>query len=1053
MLPGFSARAQSVFLSSMGVGDVKKAATLTTQTAGFPSSGALMPVSGYSQTAVPVIQLEASNGKAYFGNVYGGVLQVMPVAMTFTKMNAIINPQNTQILIGVRLTVTAQLYRFQRQGGSGQLVAVPGAACTFVDASTLQAPNPTQTYENIVPPGELGVCSAAFSATIPAGDSLIWLISMTASSTIGASLTQSLSIDASISLATLAAQTLTFGVAPMVTVNGIGSVNATSATPNSGNAIAYSTNSTDCSVTSAGVVTGINAGTNNCVIVATQTGDANYATGTATQTLSIGQAVQTLAFGVAPTLVVNGTGTVRATSASPNSSNAITYSTSSTDCSVTSAGVVTGINAGTNNCVVVATQASNTNYAQGTATQILSIGKANQTIAFPAQSPLSHAFASNGTFVIAPPATSATPNSGNAIAYSSLTGSVCSVSGTTVTMLGAGTCTIAADQAGNANYDAAATVMQSVAIGTAAQTLSFGAAPAVMVNGTGSVSATSANPNSGNPITYSTSSSDCSVTSTGVVTGINAGTNNCAVLATQAGNTNYAQGAAMQTLSIGKANQTIAFPAQSPPSHAFASNGTFVIAPPATSATPNSGNTIAYSSLTGSVCSVSGTTLTMLNVGTCTIAADQSGNANYNAAATVTQSVAIGLAAQTLSFGAAPVVVVNGTGSVSATSASPNSGNPITYSTSSSDCSVTSTGVVSGINAGTNNCSVVAMQAGNKNYAQGTATQTLNIGKANQTIVFPTQNPASHAFVPNGSFAINPPATSATPNSGNAITYSSLTGSVCSVSGTALTMLNVGACTIAADQADNANYNAAAQVVQNVAIGLASQSISSFVAAPASPTFAAEGTFTVSASGGGSGNPVTFSIATASAGVCSAGGTNGATITMLGAGTCTLLANQAGNTRYAAATQATLAVTIARKTTTITLAAAPTAAQVGQTITITATVTGDPPTGTVTFCNNATTIDANCTGGTRLCSAVQLVPGTTSSTAVCTTSFAVQGTQMLSGFYAGDANFTATATTQMLALAVEAQTPVVPAPALTRYALALLSLLLGLVGWTRRYSK
>ncbi|MBQ3302227.1 MAG: hypothetical protein IJH04_08820, partial [Eggerthellaceae bacterium] len=111
----------------MGVGDVKKAATLTTQTAGFPSSGALMPVSGYSQTAVPVIQLEASNGKAYFGNVYGGVLQVMPVAMTFTKMNAIINPQNTQILIGVRLTVTAQLYRFQRQGGSGQLVAVPGA--------------------------------------------------------------------------------------------------------------------------------------------------------------------------------------------------------------------------------------------------------------------------------------------------------------------------------------------------------------------------------------------------------------------------------------------------------------------------------------------------------------------------------------------------------------------------------------------------------------------------------------------------------------------------------------------------------------------------------------------------------------------------------------------------------------------------------------------------------------------------------------------------------------------------------------------------------------
>ena len=124
----------------------------------------------------------------------------MPATMTFTKLNAVINPQNIHVLIGVRLTVTAQLYRFQRQGGSGQLVVVPGAACTFTDASTLGAPNPTQTYDNIVPPGQLGVCSTTFSATIPAGDSLMWLISMTASSTVGASLAQTLPIDASISL-------------------------------------------------------------------------------------------------------------------------------------------------------------------------------------------------------------------------------------------------------------------------------------------------------------------------------------------------------------------------------------------------------------------------------------------------------------------------------------------------------------------------------------------------------------------------------------------------------------------------------------------------------------------------------------------------------------------------------------------------------------------------------------------------------------------------------------------------------------------------------------
>ncbi len=166
----------------------------------YASTGALLPISGYAPTAVAMTQLEANGGVAYFPNLYGGLLQVLPSQMTFTKMNAVINPQNITILTGVTDTVTAKLYRFQRQGGSGQPVPVPGAACTFTDASTLQSSQPTQTYSNIVPPAELGVCSATFSATIPAGDSLMWLISMTSSSFNGSQLTQSLNIDASISL-------------------------------------------------------------------------------------------------------------------------------------------------------------------------------------------------------------------------------------------------------------------------------------------------------------------------------------------------------------------------------------------------------------------------------------------------------------------------------------------------------------------------------------------------------------------------------------------------------------------------------------------------------------------------------------------------------------------------------------------------------------------------------------------------------------------------------------------------------------------------------------
>ena len=201
VLSGFSAPAQtSAFFSSFGSGDLAHAAKLTTNSGGMAASGVLMPISGHDGTPVHISHLHANNGQPYFGNIYGGVLQVVPTTMTFTKMNAIINPQNTLILIGAKLTVTAQLYRFQRQGGSGQLVPVPGAACTFTDASTLQSPTPTQTYENIVPPSELGVCSATFSATIPAGDALMWLISMTASTRSSAALTHTLDIDASISL-------------------------------------------------------------------------------------------------------------------------------------------------------------------------------------------------------------------------------------------------------------------------------------------------------------------------------------------------------------------------------------------------------------------------------------------------------------------------------------------------------------------------------------------------------------------------------------------------------------------------------------------------------------------------------------------------------------------------------------------------------------------------------------------------------------------------------------------------------------------------------------
>ena len=94
---------------------------------------------------------------------------------------------------------------------------------------------------------------------------------------------------------------------------------------------------------------------------------------------------------------------------------------------------------------------------------------------------------------------------------------------------------------------------------------------------------------------------------------------------------------------------------------------------------------------------------------------------------------------------------------------------------------------------------------------------------------------------------------------------------------------------------------------QAVTVTAAPQMITAFAANPTAPQYTPNGTFTVSATGGASANSVTFSIAAGSSAVCSI---SAATVTMLGAGSCTVLANQAGNGNYSSAAQATLVVPI-----------------------------------------------------------------------------------------------------------------------------------------------
>ena len=67
----------------------------------------------------------------------------------------------------------------------------------------------------------------------------------------------------------------------------------------------------------------------------------------------------------------------------------------------------------------------------------------------------------------------ATATSGLAVSFTSTTTGVCTVSGNSVTLVSAGTCSINASQAGNANYQAAPTVARSFAVTQGGQTISF----------------------------------------------------------------------------------------------------------------------------------------------------------------------------------------------------------------------------------------------------------------------------------------------------------------------------------------------------------------------------------------------------------------------------------------------------------------------------------------------------------------------------------------------------------------------------------------------------
>jgi len=248
-----------------------------------------------------------------------------------------------------------------------------------------------------------------------------------------------------------AAQTITFGGLAGKTYGAVPF--AVSATASSGLAVVFvSVTAAVCTVSGA-TVTIISGGT--CAIQARQSGNGNYnAAANINQTFVVAKAAQTITF--APLAGKSYGNPPFTVSAAASSRLAVTFSSSTTTVCAVSGNTVTIVTGGT--CTIKASQAGNVSYAAAAAiSQSFTIARASQTITFGA--------IANSAFGVAPFTVDATASSGLAVTFASTTPTVCTVSGSTVAIRAAGTCTILAAQAGNISYNAAASVSRSFIVG------------------------------------------------------------------------------------------------------------------------------------------------------------------------------------------------------------------------------------------------------------------------------------------------------------------------------------------------------------------------------------------------------------------------------------------------------------------------------------------------------------------------------------------------------------------------------------------------------------
>ena len=620
---------------------------------------------------------------------------------------------------------------------------------------------------------------------------------------------------------------------------------------NSSGAITYTSSDTSVATIAGDMITIVAAGTAS--ITATQASWYNYASSTITETLQVDPLTTVLTNFSVPQKTV-GNAAFSLVNPSSNRPGAFTYTSSDLTVATIDGNMVTIVGGGTS--TITAVQTGSNNFTEETITAIFTVNRATPTIT---NFVIPEKTFTDASFNLTPPSS----NSSGGFTYTSSNPFVASVSGNVVTIVGAGSCTINAIQAITTSYISGIISVPLVISKSSPTITNFSISTKTIGNSAFTITRPTTNNNMG-AFTYTSSDALVATIVGSTVTIVGVGT--ATITATQAGTANFVSGSITTTMTVIRGTPTLS---NFVVGAKTVGDAAFLIVAPRT----NSDGAFTYTSSDSTVATIDGNTVTIVGGGTTTITATQASTANFSSG-TITASFTVNRMTPILTNFSVPQKTF-GNATFALVPPSSNSDGLITYTSSNTSVATIAGDVVTIVGAG--NTTITAIQAMTSSYASATITVVFQVNPITTVLT----NFSVPAKIPgDAAFSLVPP----TSNSDGAFTYTSSNPAVATIVDGVVTVVGLGSSTISAVQASTTNYTSrtitATLAVNLITTALSNFSISaknlgdvSFSLVP--PTSNSTGAFTYTSSD--------LLVATIA----------GDVVTLVGTGTCTIIATQA----------------------------------------------------------------------------------------------------------------------------------------------------------------